>query len=54
MVLQSKDCHALWVSEEAMKLSAPFPDSVEGGVIVRDSNGHPTGVDSRSLLYDSG
>ncbi|KAF9451279.1 hypothetical protein P691DRAFT_699657 [Macrolepiota fuliginosa MF-IS2] len=44
IVLQSKDCHALWVSAEAMKLSAPFPDAVEGGVIVRDESGQPTGV----------
>jgi len=44
VVLQSKDCHALWVSEEAMRLSAPFPGSIEGGIIVRDDSGRPTGV----------
>ncbi|KAJ3518136.1 hypothetical protein NLJ89_g62 [Agrocybe chaxingu] len=44
VVLQSKDCHALWVSSKALEISAPFPDSVEGGVIVRDGNGAPTGT----------
>ncbi|KAJ3574658.1 hypothetical protein NP233_g1624 [Leucocoprinus birnbaumii] len=43
VVLQSKDCHALWVSAEAIRLSSPFPDSVEGGVIVRGEDGEPTG-----------
>lgn len=44
VVLQSKDCHALWVSAEAMRLSSPFPDSVEGGIIIRGEDGEPTGV----------
>ncbi|CAA7259249.1 unnamed protein product [Cyclocybe aegerita] len=44
VVLQSKDCHALWVSSKALEISAPFPDSVEGGVIVRDEDGAPTGT----------
>lgn len=43
-MLQSKDYHALWVSAEAMRLSSPLPDSIEGGVIVRDNNGQPTGA----------
>ncbi|KAJ6476492.1 amidohydrolase family-domain-containing protein [Mycena vitilis] len=44
VVLQSKDCHALWVSQRVMQLSAPFPATVEGGVILADENGAPTGV----------
>ncbi|KAJ7679556.1 amidohydrolase family-domain-containing protein [Mycena polygramma] len=44
VVLQSKDCHALWVSQRVMQLSAPFPAAVEGGVILADENGVPTGV----------
>jgi len=44
VVLEGKDGHAIWVSSRAMELSAPFPDSVEGGVIVRDSDGKPTGT----------
>ncbi|KAJ7354162.1 amidohydrolase family-domain-containing protein [Mycena albidolilacea] len=44
VVLQSKDCHALWVSHRVLELSAPFPASVEGGVILRDESGAATGV----------
>ncbi|KAG5221307.1 amidohydrolase family-domain-containing protein [Salix suchowensis] len=44
IVLQSKDCHALWLSPKAAEASLPFPDAVEGGVIVRDKLGKPTGV----------
>ncbi|PPQ99746.1 hypothetical protein CVT24_009729 [Panaeolus cyanescens] len=44
IVLQSKDCHALWVSSKAIEKSLPFPEEVEGGVIVRDQAGNPTGV----------
>ena len=43
IVLQSKDCHALWVSSKVIEISLPLPDVVEGGVIVRDDAGHPTG-----------
>ncbi|KAJ7189665.1 amidohydrolase family-domain-containing protein [Mycena pura] len=45
VVLQSKDCHAMWVSERAMALSALSPSvSVEGGVIMTDDTGAPSGV----------
>ncbi|KAJ7873422.1 amidohydrolase family-domain-containing protein [Mycena leptocephala] len=44
VVLQSKDCHALWVSARVLQLSEPFPPSVEGGVILTDDSGAPTGV----------
>ncbi|KAJ6449910.1 amidohydrolase family-domain-containing protein [Mycena vitilis] len=44
VVLQSKDCHALWVSPRVLQLSAPFPTAVEGGVVQTDENGLPTGV----------
>lgn len=44
VVLQSKDCHALWVSSKAIEVSMPFPDAVDGGVIVRDEGGYPTGL----------
>lgn len=43
VVLQSKDCHALWVSSKAIEVSMPFPESVDGGIIVRDEVGYPTG-----------
>ncbi|KAG6813680.1 hypothetical protein H0H92_008528 [Tricholoma furcatifolium] len=44
VVLQSKDCHALWASSKAVQSSLPFPEDVDGGVIVRDDTGNPTGV----------
>ncbi|THV06783.1 hypothetical protein K435DRAFT_848853 [Dendrothele bispora CBS 962.96] len=44
VVLQSKDCHALWVSSAALETSLPLPLEVEGGVIVRDQYGYPTGM----------
>ena len=43
IILQSKDCHALWVSSRMLEISMPFPDSVDGGVIFRNGSGHPTG-----------
>ena len=44
VILQSKDCHALWVSSKAIEESDPFPTSVEGGVVIRDEGGRPTGL----------
>ena len=44
VVLQSKDGHALWVSLAVLQSMDPLPDEVEGGVIVRDAAGKPTGV----------
>ncbi|KJA27750.1 hypothetical protein HYPSUDRAFT_197913 [Hypholoma sublateritium FD-334 SS-4] len=44
VILQSKDCHALWVSSKAIEESVPFPASIEGGVVIRDEGGRPTGV----------
>ncbi|ESK85235.1 hypothetical protein Moror_11382 [Moniliophthora roreri MCA 2997] len=44
IVLQSKDCHALWVSSKALEASLPLPLEVDGGVIVRDDSGRPTGM----------
>lgn len=45
VVLQSKDGHALWVSQKILDKMLPFiPDHIEGGVIARDENGNPSGV----------
>ncbi|KAJ6570591.1 amidohydrolase 3 [Mycena vulgaris] len=44
VVLQSKDCHAQWLSARALELSSPLPSAVEGGIILRDDIGAPTGV----------
>ncbi|KAH7915226.1 amidohydrolase family-domain-containing protein [Hygrophoropsis aurantiaca] len=44
IVLQSKDGHALWLSKTAIAMSLPWPEAVDGGIIVRDTHGDPTGV----------
>ncbi|TFK75323.1 hypothetical protein BDN72DRAFT_832183 [Pluteus cervinus] len=44
VVLQSKDCHALWVSTKALQASLPLPPTVDGGIIVRDHEGNPVGT----------
>lgn len=45
VVLQSKDGHALWVSQKILDAMLPFiPDHLEGGVIARDLDGNPSGV----------
>ncbi|KAH6885592.1 amidohydrolase family-domain-containing protein [Coprinopsis sp. MPI-PUGE-AT-0042] len=45
IILASKDGHASWVSTATLALNGPYPESVEGGVIVRDkATGEPTGV----------
>jgi len=44
VVLQSKDCHALWVSSKVIENSPPLPEVVEGGLIIRDDGGRPTGA----------
>ena len=47
VILQSRDGHAIWVSRATLDANAPFPDSVEGGVILRDESGELTG----SLIF---
>ncbi|KAF5371769.1 hypothetical protein D9758_003581 [Tetrapyrgos nigripes] len=42
--LTSKDGHAQWASRTVIETFGPFPDEVEGGVIIRDENGEPTGI----------
>ncbi|KAI9572099.1 amidohydrolase family-domain-containing protein [Boletus coccyginus] len=44
VVLHSKDGHALWVSKIVLQWSGPLPRDVEGGVVVRDELGNPSGV----------
>lgn len=53
IVLQSKDYHGLWVSKAVLDSIPNLPDEVNGGVLVRDSNGKPTGVfldEAQSLI----
>ncbi|KAJ7729505.1 amidohydrolase family-domain-containing protein [Mycena maculata] len=40
------DVHAAWVSERVLELMAPLPPDldVEGGTIIRDASGEPTGI----------
>lgn len=46
IALRRVDGHAIWVSQAVLDLMGDLPPSknVEGGLIVRDSNGIPTGV----------
>ncbi|GBE81356.1 amidohydrolase family-domain-containing protein [Sparassis latifolia] len=44
IILQSKDGHAMWVSRKVVESMGPLPMEVDGGVILRDSEGNPTGV----------
>jgi len=38
------DIHAEWVSPAILTLLGDLPDTIDGGEIVRDENGKPTGV----------
>ena len=44
IVLYRVDIHASWVSQKVLDLLAPLPDKVEGGEIVRNAEGQPTGM----------
>jgi predicted amidohydrolase YtcJ len=50
VVLESKDGHAIWVNSKVLEDISPLPEDVEGGVIVRDASGKPTG-DVQSSSY---
>ncbi|KAG2125151.1 amidohydrolase family-domain-containing protein [Suillus clintonianus] len=38
------DVHASWVSNRVLQLMAPLPENVDGGLIIRDEHGKPTGI----------
>ena len=44
IVLQSKDGHALWVSSAVIETTTELPETVDGGIIVLDVNGKPSGT----------
>ncbi|THU97871.1 hypothetical protein K435DRAFT_777773 [Dendrothele bispora CBS 962.96] len=44
IALRRVDGHATWVSPAVLKLMGDLPDEVEGGEVIRDSKGKPTGV----------
>ena len=43
VVLEAKDGHAIWVNSKVLEDISPLPEDVEGGVIMRDASGKPTG-----------
>lgn len=50
VVLEAKDGHAIWVNSRVLEDISPLPESVDGGVIVRDASGKPTGDVTPNLL----
>ncbi|KAJ7502912.1 amidohydrolase family-domain-containing protein [Mycena galericulata] len=44
ILLLRVDVHAAWVSERVLELMAPLPPDIEGGSIIRDDSGDPTGI----------
>jgi predicted amidohydrolase YtcJ len=42
--LKRIDIHAEWVSQSILDLMGELPEKVEGGEIIRDESGKPTGV----------
>ncbi|KAF5391967.1 hypothetical protein D9757_003282 [Collybiopsis confluens] len=44
IALRRVDGHAMWVSGRALGLTHDLPEEVEGGLIIRDSKGVPTGI----------
>lgn len=44
ILLDRIDVHASWVSSKVLDLIGHLPETVEGGLIVRDNKGIPTGV----------
>ncbi|KAF9260449.1 hypothetical protein L218DRAFT_907141 [Marasmius fiardii PR-910] len=44
IVLYRVDGHATWVSSRVLELMGELPFEIEGGVIVRDQHGNPTGI----------
>ncbi|CAE6479302.1 unnamed protein product [Rhizoctonia solani] len=44
IVLARTDLHAYWVSNEVIRRLGRLPDKVDGGEIIRDADGNPTGI----------
>ncbi|KAG7087462.1 hypothetical protein E1B28_013428 [Marasmius oreades] len=44
IALRRVDGHATWVSSRVLELMGELPSEVDGGTIVRDNNGNPTGI----------
>ena len=54
VVLEAKDGHAIWVNSKVLENMSPLPESVDGGVIVRDASGKPTGDVTPNLHFSDG
>jgi len=46
------DGHAIWVSSKVLEIAGDLPNNVEGGEILRDKDGDPTGWFIFPLAYD--
>ena len=50
VLLARIDYHAYWVSNAILSKLGSLPDEVDGGLIVRDKAGNPTGLSDFSLI----
>ncbi len=50
VLLVRVDCHAYWVSHAILSKLNNLPDEVDGGLIVRDKAGNPTGPSDSPLI----
>jgi hypothetical protein len=50
VVLEAKDAYTIWVNSKVLKDISPLPESVDGGFIVRDALGKPTGDGTQSFF----
>lgn len=44
------DGHAAWVSSRVIEEAGDLPSSIEGGEIIRDKDGYPTGIGWRDYI----
>ena len=52
MAFRRVDGHALWVSQKVIDESGELPDEVDGGAIIRDDSGTPSGDRIHSLTLN--
>lgn len=51
IILYRKDLHVAWVSNRALELTVSnLPDKIDGGEVIRDAKGKPTGASSLPLV----
>lgn len=49
ILMRRVDGHAIWVSSRVIREAGELPGSVQGGEIIRDENGKPTGTNLETL-----